>query len=206
VQEFVRDLLELKAEVIAEMFDPETLTKMTGAEQAGQALELMRQDGLRGFRIDIETDSTIAADEQTDKREITEMFSALSSLIQQMIPAVQGGVIPMPAAKEMVLWGMRRFRVSRQVEDLMQQDPQPQPDRPDPLEMAKLQTQERQSQRDFQLKLLELKKDYAEMESDELREVLEQSVKLVEQQEQPFREAFQKLSEAAATNDQAGVQ
>ena len=198
VQHFIRDLLRMKSEIIAEHFDPQTLQVMTGTQIPEQALQLMRDDGLRGFRIDVETDSTVAADEQRDKQEVTEMFQALSGLLQETVPAVQQGVFSMEVAKELVKFGMRRFKVSRQVEDALDQmgSQQPQQQPPDPIEMAKLQQQERDSQRKFQIDILKLKKDYAELNAEELQTILEQAVELATKQEQPFRDAFTKISDA----------
>lgn len=199
IQKFVRDLLELKAEVMAEMFEPRTLSLMTGTEMPDQVLSLLRDDGLRGFRIDIETDSTV--DDQEDKEEIAEAFNAMSSLAQNLQPMAQSGQINKEAVKEIFLWGMRRFRVSRQVESALEADPEPQkPEPPDPIEMEKLknermkiQQQAQKDQMEQRLKLMEIKREYAEMDSDEMQSMVQSAVKLAEEQDRMFNEAFGRI-------------
>ncbi len=88
----------------------------------------------------------------------------------------------------------------------MEQTPQPQPEQPDPLEMAKLEQQDRADRRKHQIELLKLKKEYAEMESEELQNALTQAVELATEQEQPFRDALSKILESSAQPQQTGSQ
>ncbi|MGL4999511.1 MAG: hypothetical protein ACRC5T_11130 [Cetobacterium sp.] len=74
---------------------------------------LIRNDAAREFRIDIETDSTIKADQEAEKQARTEFLTAVSGFMQQAV-----SVPPQlaPLAMELLLFGVRGFKVSRELE------------------------------------------------------------------------------------------
>lgn len=143
IQVFARDLMRLKAEIISEKFSPQTLAMMTGFElpwsesekaAISQArpddpmlkkpsweavIKLLRDDKLRGFRVDIETDSTVQPDAAEEQKNRVELLSAVTSFITGIGPAVQSGAVPMPVAKEMLSFGVRGFKVSPSLEDAL---------------------------------------------------------------------------------------
>jgi hypothetical protein len=91
----------------------------------------MQDDAQRTFRVDIETDSTIAAAQQEDAADLQAVITALVELVKEVGPMVQMGVMPFPAFKELLLMVSRKFRMGSQVEDAidaMQPPPAPQPD------------------------------------------------------------------------------
>ena len=57
VGNFVRDLMRMKADIIAKNFDAETLTKMTGEDVTPPVMAVLRSDFMRVCSIDIETDT-----------------------------------------------------------------------------------------------------------------------------------------------------
>ena len=79
---FVRDLLRLKAEIIATNFDAETLTKMTGEDVTPEVMEILRNNFARTCMIDIESDSTVAADEQEEQQSNMLMMQAIQGIMQ----------------------------------------------------------------------------------------------------------------------------
>jgi hypothetical protein len=86
------------------------------AAEFQKALEILRSDKLRGFRIDIETDSTIQIDAQADKESAIELVtSTLQGLAgaAQMIQAAPELVKPIG---DLLLFAYRRFRVGRSIE------------------------------------------------------------------------------------------
>jgi hypothetical protein len=89
--------------------------------QIDQALALLRDDKLRGFRIDIETDSTIQPDEDAEKQRRTEFVTAIGGLIQQAVPLVQQVPELAPLVGETLLFTARGFRAGRQLEDQIEQ-------------------------------------------------------------------------------------
>lgn len=147
VERFARDLFRLKAEIIAEKFSPQTIALMTGldlpmdepqkqalaqqAQAAGQpvpnkptweqVMQILKDDKLRGFRVDVETDSTVVPDALEEQKNRVELLTAVTQFIGGVAPAVQSGALPMPVAKEMLSFGVRGFKVSPQLEDALDQ-------------------------------------------------------------------------------------
>lgn len=103
----------------------------------------MQDDAQRTFRVDIETDSTIAAAQQEDIQDMSTAFAAVVGLIEKLWPMVQSGTLPFQAAKELALVSARKFRMGSQLEDAIDQMQPPPPPAPDPklqIEQAKAQT------------------------------------------------------------------
>ena len=68
IAEYIRDLFRIKAEIIAEHYEPETLAAMTALTNTPEMMQIMRDDKLRGYSVDIESDATIFTDEEEEKR------------------------------------------------------------------------------------------------------------------------------------------
>lgn len=85
------------------------------------AVSLMRQDGPRGFRIDIETDSTISGDLLAEQQGMTELLQGITSFMSGIGPAVESGLVPVEVAKNLLLAAVRRFRMGKQIEDSIDQ-------------------------------------------------------------------------------------
>lgn len=151
---FFRDILRLKAEIIAKHFSPQTLQAMTGIQVTPQMLQLLRNDAMRCFKIEVQTDSMIAPNAAEEKQDVQEFFQALGGFMQSLAPMIQGGALAPQAAKAMILAGARRFRFTREVEqELNAPPPPPTPPQPDPsvqvatikaktdIQIAQMQTQ-----------------------------------------------------------------
>ena len=76
-------------------------------QQFDAAVALIKQDGLRGFRIDIEADSTIAPDEPAEKQARVEFMEQFVPFMQQIVPRPQGNPAGASMAKEITLFVMR---------------------------------------------------------------------------------------------------
>ena len=122
---FVKDGLLIKAEIICERFKPETLAQMVGANpmdpQFQEPLQLLRNDTLRSYRVDIETDSTILLDEQTEKQDVTELVANLGQYFQNAIPMAMQVPELTPIVGEVLMLALRRFKAGRSIEDTMEQ-------------------------------------------------------------------------------------
>ncbi|MGE3870866.1 MAG: hypothetical protein AB7F51_15295 [Pseudorhodoplanes sp.] len=136
---YLRDTMRLQAELMAEKFAPGTLQTMTGYKITDEMAFLLRADAPRRFAIDVETDSTVAVDDQTDKAQVVELFGALAQFTSAAAPLMESGMVPPEAVKEMVLFGLRRFRAGREVEEALEAPAQQQQQGPDPVELAKVQ-------------------------------------------------------------------
>ena len=194
VHRFFRDIFRIKAEIIAEQFDPATLKLMVGLENQNElfdeAVEMIKSDVFRAFNIDIETDSTIAADEQKEKEGLAEAMQATAGYVQSMFPLVQMGAIPMPVAMEILRDYFRKFRFGRRVDDMLEEFSQQQPPNPDQqeqqqknqemqAEMQKMQAEMEAFKQKTQIELqalqqkaqIELQKKQAEIQQDQEKHV-----------------------------------
>jgi hypothetical protein len=86
-------------------------------QQFDAAVALIKQDGVHGFRIDIEADSTIAPDEQAEKKSRVEFMAQFVPFMQQIIPVAQGNPAMAAMAEEMTLFVVRAFKVARPLEE-----------------------------------------------------------------------------------------
>ncbi len=168
VQRYARDLLRLKAEVICTKYQPETILMASGIantqdrELAPQAIALLKSDPLRSWSIDIETDSLVEMDQTSEKQERMEFLAASSQFLDKTIQAAQIAPDIMPLANQMLLFGVRGFKIGRELEGEFERFTEavknkqeqaaanPQPPPPDP-EMLKLQAQAAESQANMQL-------------------------------------------------------
>ena len=82
-------------------------------------IQILRDDKQRSYRVDIETDSTIAGDQAADQKAVTELLTGVSSFISNAGPAVAAGYLPLEAAKTMMMSAIRRFKMGREVEDAL---------------------------------------------------------------------------------------
>lgn len=184
VQRFCRDIVGKVAEILFEpgLFSDETLALMCGVAQMSQedqamfpqALALLRSDRLRTFRVDIETDSTIALDEDQDKAARMEYINAVNQLFSSVQQVSQFRPELMQPMIESALFAVRGFRAGRPVEaaweraiQIMEDNDKaaaenPQPPPPDyemqklQIESQRVQIEQQKAQVDAQAKAQEL--------------------------------------------------
>lgn len=165
-ERFFREILRLKAEIIAKHFSPKTLQLMTGVQITPEIMQLLRNDAMRCFKIEIQTDSMIAPDAQQDKQDVSEFFASLGSMMQAAGPMVQSGAMSQQAFKALVLAGARRFRFTREVEQELNAPapppPQPQPD-------PSVQVAQIKAQSDQQIAGMKLQADMKQHMDDHMR-------------------------------------
>jgi len=168
LQRFARDIFRIKAEIIADQFEPETLRAITGKEVTPDMVALLRADAPRSYAVDIETDSTIQPDAQDEQKNAIELISTMSNMVQEWAPLVQAGIIPMEAAKELIGFGLRRFKNSRDIEeafDSIGTQQQPQQQKPSPEEIQaqtdnnKLQLEQKKHEDEMQFKVQSAQND-----------------------------------------------
>jgi len=130
IQRFARDVVALMAEVIAETFPPDILAAQAGVKYADdpammpvfdKAVELLRDGVLRNFRIDIETDSTIALDKAEAKASANELLGVVSNMFKESIPLVQSAPEMLPVVKELILLTLRAYEGGRQLETVIEE-------------------------------------------------------------------------------------
>lgn len=124
-----------------------------------QVMQMMQNDLLRGYRIDVETDSTIEADQAYDQRSLAELYKGIADFSGVMGPLVQQGILPMDAVKAMLLSAVRKFKMGRQVEDALEEigtQPQNPGDEAAKIEAQKAQMELQIKQQEGQIKIQQM--------------------------------------------------
>ncbi len=120
---FVRDLLRLKAEIIAQNFDAETLAKMTGEDVTPEVMEILRSDFMRTCSIDIETDSTVVPDLQAEQEGMAMIMQSVQLVMQGTQGLLMTGILPPPQVMqlglELLKMALHPVRFSRGVVEMI---------------------------------------------------------------------------------------
>ncbi|MBX4957018.1 hypothetical protein HJB76_16165 [Rhizobium lentis] len=130
---------------------PPQLQQLLGQPTIDEVVQLLRNDSIRGFQIDIETDSTIEPDEDAEKQRRMEFVQMVGGFMQQAGAMAQQNPMLVPVMVETLLFAARGFRAGRQLESTLEQvgaqlseaatAPRQEP-QPSPVEMLKLKTAE----------------------------------------------------------------
>src|SRR6185503_13544393 len=81
-----------------------------------KCVALLRENRLRPFVLDIETDSTIQPDEDAEKQRRAEFLQALGGTLQQLAPMVQQNPKTASFAGEVLKFALAPFRAGRELE------------------------------------------------------------------------------------------
>jgi hypothetical protein len=248
VAEFCRSTLRIMAEIVSEMFSPESLMQMSGVDQMmadavqkavakvkppqmppemqqqlqgappevqqqaqaalqqqfqqaqqqaamqaqqeeqakfDKALEILRSDKLRGFRVDIETDSTLQADAEADKAASTELFGTTMQGINAIAPILAVAPELVDPIGDMLLFTFRRFRVGRSMESgledaltkvkerLEEQAANPQPSPEQQAAQAEMQKQQMETQRAQEEHQMDMQAKQAEFQLEQQKAQME---------------------------------
>jgi hypothetical protein len=121
---FCRDVVRLVGDVVAEHFQPRTLLMMSDiqhqpgqdAQLAPQAIALLKDEKTRPLQLDIETDSTIVADQQQEQQQRIAFLQMASQFLQQALPATTQYPAIAPLLGQMLLFGIRAFPKGAELE------------------------------------------------------------------------------------------
>lgn len=117
-------------------------------------VQLLRDDRMRGFRIEIETDSLVDSDQKQERADAVALISEIGGFFKEFGPIVQAMPPLAPLASGLLQYAMRRHKVGAEIEELIEKcmgdvaqhlanPPQPQPD---PTEQVKLQIAQMKAQ------------------------------------------------------------
>jgi hypothetical protein len=145
VAEFASEVLRIKGQLIADLYSPQNLIEMSGimgtldAQHAEAAVQLLKTEPSRNFRIDVASDSLVEMDETTEKQTRVEFLQSVGQFMERSLPVAQQVPEMAPLIGEMLLFGVRAFKGGRGMEaafdDAMAKlkaPKQPQPQAPDP--------------------------------------------------------------------------
>jgi hypothetical protein len=82
-----------------------------------QVMELFKEQRLRPFILDIETDSTIAPDENAQKQRATEFITAVGGFLNQAISAIQVAPESAPLMADTLKYVASQFRAGRELDN-----------------------------------------------------------------------------------------
>jgi len=189
---------------------PQSTVDTLATPQWTKILELMRDNVGMEFRVDIETNSTIADDMAEDQKNIGELLNALSQFLNGVAPLIENKTMPFEVAKAMMLGIVRKMAMGPEIEDLMEKmkEPEPPPEAappppppPDPniqlkaqAEAAKLQMEMKKLEQEGQMMQLEM-----QMAAEEHKNKMELERQKMQVNEQKFIIAMQTAKMKAAT-------
>ena len=201
IAEYVRDLFRIKAELIAEHYEPEVLSAMTALPLTPEMVQIMQDDKLRGYSIDIESDATIFMDEEEEKRTRIEFLQSFGSYLEKAVGMATQSPQLTPLAFQALRFLMGAWKVGRQFEDVIDQTEAtimqqaqpamqagPQPTEAERIAMQKMQTEMTKEQLKQQGKLADIQsrertgvnKIATEAESSEKRSMSKEKLALLE--------------------------
>jgi hypothetical protein len=139
----------------------------------GQALQLLRQGRLADYRIEIASDTLVQPDLDTERAARNEFITGITQFLQATIPAVEGNPQFMPIAEALLMFGIRGFRVGRDIEGVIEaafddMKANPPPPKQDPKMMAiqaKAQSDQQAQQSDLQMKNAEMQMEMQKMQN-----------------------------------------
>jgi hypothetical protein len=150
IADWITQALRIKAEIICKHFQPETIIKRSNIERtpdaplAMQAVELIKNEEMNEYRINIEADSMAALDWAAERDAAVQFMQGLGAFISQVAPMAQSVPQAAPVLMSLLQWSVSKFRVSTQIESVLDQAisalkqqgvPQPQPN---PLQEAEV--------------------------------------------------------------------
>lgn len=230
VSMFASGILQIKAQLMCKFFQPESLIKISSAQQLSeedqqlipQALQLLKDQNLSGFRIDIEADSMIQMDEVQEKQDRMEFLQASGAFMKQAVEAGQQMPELAPLMMDMLKFGVTGFKVGKTVEGQFDQaaemlkkmaqnaaqNPKPNPEMlkvhaQSQSEQMKMQMQDQQHQRDAQLTMqLEQFKQQTQAEQVQHQNQLEAQREQLKMQQEAHLSQIDMQNKAALAQQQ----
>ena len=148
IAEWITGALRIKAEIICKHFQPETIIRRSNIERtpdaqyAMQAIQLLKDEELSEYRINIEADSMAALDWAAERDAAVQFMQGLGAFISQVAPMAQQVPGAAPVLLSLLQWSVSKFRVSTQIEGVLDQaiaglkQTMGQPKQPDPMQQA----------------------------------------------------------------------
>lgn len=193
---FARNAIRIAGEIIAEHFRPDTLMMVAGIkivespdmvkldhemtiDQFNEAVALLKSEKLRGFRIEIETDSTIELDTTQENPQRIELLGAIGNFLASAKPIADAGALSPQVLMELLMFTIRGFKVGPRLEDLME------------LALAESSSEDAQQSQQLQAQVQEL--------TLQLQQIQEEAARLAEENES--LKADRSLEEAKVSAD-----
>jgi hypothetical protein len=119
---FCNEIVRLIAQVIKNHYQTDTIVRMAGVGNDNEAMEfiaaaadLLKNDVVSDYRIEIETDSTKFTDIETAKQSAIDLTNALAQMFNALLPHTQSIPELVPVIAELTLYTAKQFEAGRQV-------------------------------------------------------------------------------------------
>src|ERR1700737_2949 len=83
-------------------------------------VQLLRDDRMRGFRIDIETDSLVDSDQKQERADAVALITEIGGFFKEFGPIGQAMPPLAPLASGLLQYAMRRHKVGAELEELIE--------------------------------------------------------------------------------------
>ena len=147
VERTARDAARIQVELMCELYSSDTIRQQSGfdlmreieglepdpnapdqldkeqlTEQLWEAvMQLLKSDHARGFRVDVETDSTIEMDAGQTQEARTEFLTSAGNFLNNALPVMQASPDLTPLMGEMMLFAVRGYRAGRTLESAFEE-------------------------------------------------------------------------------------
>ena len=136
VERTARDCARIQVEIMMELYSPATIREQSGfdfmseiegldefqREQVwNQISELLQTDKARGFRVDVETDSTVEMDAGQTQEARTEFLQSAGNFLNNILPVMLQEPELTPVVGEMLLFTLRGYRAGRTLENAFEE-------------------------------------------------------------------------------------
>lgn len=125
VAKFVCGALRIKAQIICNLFQPQSIIEQSQIEQtesaplAGPAVQLLKDTKARDLRIHIGEESLSMADYNAEREGRSEFLMAIGQFLSQAAPLVQNMPGSLPYLLKMVQWVAAAFRGADDIETVL---------------------------------------------------------------------------------------
>jgi len=120
VQMFIRNIIRKLADILSSKFQVSTLVAMTNIQfQEGDEVAKILRSPMLDYIIDIETDSTIAADVKRDLGQMAQFTNSAGAMLQAMMTAAPIAPQFMPALTTVFTGMCRKAKLGKDAEDAL---------------------------------------------------------------------------------------
>lgn len=215
VVQYATELLQIKAQIMCTQYSADTIVKISGAMQLSQedqqlipqALQLIKDNPLRSFRIEVSSDSMIQMDEAQEKQDRMEFIKASGGYLKELVQISQSPAASelMPLAIDMLKFTVGAFKVGKTLEGSFdqlgdtlrkaaaQKASNPQPPPPPPQVMVaqmKMQAdgQKMQAEQQFEMQKMQAQAQMEQQSNAQSLQVEQQRLALQAQADQQQRQ------------------
>jgi hypothetical protein len=121
----VKAMMRMMAQLLVSHITPENLQRMTQMEITEEMMGIMQDDMMMEFVIDIESDSTVAKDENAERQTFQEMLNGVAQFAQSVMPMVQQNAMPASVSSAILQAALKPYtKYNRNLEEALTQMPE----------------------------------------------------------------------------------